>query len=115
MQNVFFLLMTTGAICGLCYESCKIIKRISKNNIFITNVANFIYFCAVGLCFCSFLIKNCSGELKIYYIFAFVLGLVLEQISVGFFFTKFYKLVYNVFTKILRKLKSKKIVTKILR
>lgn len=115
MENLFFYFLILGLVCGICFEICKLTKLISKNNLFIVNVVNFIYFCIVGACFCSFLIKKCNGDLKLYIIFAFVLGMVLEQISVGFFFTKFYKMVYNVIVKIISKIKTTKVGKKILR
>ena len=108
MENLFFYFLIIGIICGILFEICKLTKLVSKNNLFITNTVNFIYFCLIGMCFCSFLIKKCQGELKIYILFAFVVGIFLEQISIGFFFTKFYKMVYNTIIKIVTKIKVTK-------
>ncbi|MBQ8468360.1 MAG: spore cortex biosynthesis protein YabQ [Clostridia bacterium] len=108
----FFLL---GVFCGLGYECCKILKLLFKNNIIITNAANFVYFCVCGICFCGFLLKLAGGIVYFYLIVAMVLGIVIEQISIGFFFTKFYFLVYNVFTKMFARIKKTKFGKHLLR
>lgn len=113
--QIFLKFLFLGVIFGLFFEICKIIKIISKNNIFITNTINFIYFCTFGTYFCSFLLKFAGGTLYIYTILASVFGFVLEQISIGFFFTNLYKLLYNVFTKLMSRAKSTKFGSKILR
>lgn len=112
---IFLKFFVLGAIFGLIYEVCKLFKIISKNNIFIVNTIKCIYFCILGTYFCSFLLKNCDGSIQVYTIIAVILGIIIEQICIGFFFTRFYKLVYNVSTKILGKLKSTKLGNKILR
>lgn len=112
---IFLKFFVLGIIFGGVYEICKLFKLVSKNNIFIVNTINFVYFCVLGTYFCSFLIKICSGVVHIYTVFAVILGIIIEQISIGFLFTKFYKLVYNVFVKIANKAKSTKLGNKILR
>lgn len=112
---IFLKFFVLGVIFGLIYEVCKLFKIISKNNLFIVNTITCIYFCTLGTTFCSFLLKICNGSVNVYTIIAVVLGILIEQICIGFFFTKFYKLVYNVSAKILRKLKSTKLGNKILR
>ena len=108
----FFIL---GLFLGVCYEICKIFDLIFKHNIWITNTINFVYFLTAGTIFCSFLINFANGVIGFYIIFAFVIGCILEQISIGFFFTKFYKLLYNIFTKIITKTKTTKFGSNILR
>lgn len=104
-----------GICCGGAYEICKIFKLVFKNNIWITNAIKFVYYLLCGMIFCAFVIKICDGEIYAYTIFASILGLVLEQISIGFFFTKFYKLLYNMLTKLGGKFKKTKLAQKILR
>ena len=113
--TIFAKFFVLGAFFGLVFEICKIFKRISKNNIFITNTINFVYFCALGTCFCSFLLKICNGIVYVYTIAAVLLGIIIEQISIGFLFTKFYDLLYNISTKIVKKIKHTKLGKKLLR
>ena len=112
---IFLKFFVLGVIFGAVFEVCKIFKLISKNNIFIVNTVYFVYFCTLGTYFCSFLLKICSGVVNVYTIIAVVLGIVIEQISIGFLFTKFYKLVYNIGTKIIIKAKNTKLGNKLLR
>lgn len=112
---VFLKFLALGAVFGLLFEICKIVKRISKNNIFIVNTIYFVYFCALGTCFCSFALKLCNGIVFWYAIVAIILGIIIWQISIGFLFTKFYNLVYNVFNKIVQRCKRTKLGNKLLR
>lgn len=112
---IFLDFLFLGLIFGFIYEVCKLTKRLTKNNIFIVNTVKFIYFSVLGVFFCSFILRYCSGRVLFYTIFAVILGIILEQISIGFFFTKFYDMVYNVCTKVLGKIKNTKLGNKILR
>lgn len=112
---VFLQFLFLGFVCGIFYEVCKLCARFTKNNIFIVNTVKFVYYCMVGVLFCSFIFKYCSGQVQFYTFFACLLGIIIEQISIGFFFTKFYNLVYNIFTKVLDKAKNTKLGNKILR
>lgn len=112
---LFLRFLVLGLSFGFLYEVCKFTKLITKNNIWIVNVVKFIYFSLIGTCFCVFLLKYTNGRVFFYTIFASILGIILEQISIGFFFTKFYNMVYNVFAKALSKIKTTKFGSKLLR
>ena len=112
---LFLRFFALGVIFGFIYEICKIVKIISKNNIFITNTITFVYMCTLGTCFCSVVLNYASASFKIYFVIACLLGVVLEQICIGFLFTKFYNLVYNVFIKIINWLNKTKFGKKVLR
>ena len=112
---IFLNFFVLGAVFGLAFEVCKIFKRISKNNIFIVNTINFVYFCILGMFYCGFVLRLCSGVIHPYTIVAVVSGIIIEQICIGFFFTKFYDLLYNVCVKLVAKAKRTKLGNKILR
>jgi len=113
--SIFLQFLLLGVLFGLGYEVCKILKFVFKNNIWVTNCANFVYFCVLGMYFCSFLLRFAAGEVHIYLIVATLVGIYLTQISVGFFFTKFYKMVYNVLTKMRERIKKTKFGKHLLR
>lgn len=113
--QIFLKFLFLGIIFGFVYEICKILKLVFKNNVFITNTANFIFFCTFGVYFCSFLMRFANGNVYLYTIFASIIGFVLEQNSFGFFFTFIYKLLYNVSRKIKNKIVSTKIGRKFLK
>ena len=103
---LFLQFFVLGIFLGAGYEICKIFKVVFSNNIFIQNAIKLVYFLAFGFVFCVYLLKYTHGIIHFYLLFACILGVVLEQISVGFFFTKFYQVLYNVFTKVAQKFKS---------
>ena len=114
-SQIFLKFLFLGIIFGVFYEICKIIKIVSKDNVFITNTSNFLFFCTFGVYFCSFLTRFAGGEFQLFTIFSSILGFVLEQNSIGFFFTFARKLLYNVSRKVKNKIKSTKLGSKILR
>lgn len=112
---IFLKFFVLGTIFGLIYEACKITKRISKNNIWIVNTLNFVYCAMFGTYFCAGVVNLCNGCVWWYTLAGSFLGLILEQISIGFLFTKFYDLLYNVFNKVCTKAKDTKLGNKLLR
>ena len=112
---IFLKFFVLGVVFGFVFEICKLVKLVCKNNLFIINTAKFVYFCVFGTYFCSFLLKICSGNVYLYAIIAAALGIILQQFSIGFLFTKFYKVLYNIFVKISRKIKNTKLGNKFLR
>lgn len=112
---VFLKFLVLGFVFGFIYEICKITKLISKNNIVIVNIVNLIYFCVLATMHASFLYNICDFKIEAYTIVATILGILIEQICVGIFFTKFYRLVYNVYAKLLERAKSTRVGKNILR
>ena len=113
--SIFIRFFILGIKFGLIYEVVKLIKIISKNNLFIVNTILFVWVSAVGTAYCVQTLLLCSGEIKLFTIAAILLGVVVEQICIGFFFTKFYSLLYNVFIKAAAKLKATRFGSKFLR
>ena len=113
--SIFIRFLLLGLKFGLIFEIFKLIKRISKNNLVIVNTVLFVWVCALGTAYCVNIVNICSGEIKLFTMLATVVGVLIEQICIGFFFTKFYNLVYNVFIKVTTKLKNTHLGSKILR
>lgn len=112
---IFLKFFVLGVIFGSIFEICKLSKIISKNNIWIVNTINFVFWAVLGTYFCSGVVSLCNGNVLWYAIVAVIIGLFLEQISIGFLFTKFYHLVYNIFVKVWKKTKSTRLGNKMLR
>lgn len=112
---LFLQFFVLGIILGFAYEICKIFKLLFSNNIFVQNAIKFVYFLAAGFLFCVYLLKYTHGIIHFYLLFAAAVGIVVEQISAGFFFTKFYQLLYNVFAKLAAKFKVSKLGKRILK
>lgn len=112
---VFLKFFALGVVFGVIFEVCKLTKIISKNNIWIVNTIKFVFWAIFGTYFCASVLSHCNGNVLWYTVLAVLLGFFLEQISIGFLFTKFYRLVYNIFVKVWNKTKSTKFGNKILR
>lgn len=112
---VFLKFFVMGIVFGIIFEVCKLAKMVSRNNFWIVNTVNFVFWSTLGTYFCAKVISICNGNILWYAVFAVLIGLFLEQISIGFLFTKFYHLVYNIVVKVWNKTKSTKLGNKILR
>lgn len=112
---IFLKFLVVGVCFGFAYELCKIFKLIFKNNIYIVNTTSFVYFAVLGLVFASCVLKLCSGQVYLYAFFATIIGILIEQFSIGIGFTKIYSLLYNVFSKVTTKIKNTKLGNKIFR
>jgi len=112
---LFLQFFVLGIMLGVGYEICKIFKLVFNNNIIIQNAIKLLYFLAFGLAFCVYLLKYTHGIIHFYMVFACMLGIAIEQISVGFFFTKFYQLLYNVFAKVAQKFKNSRLGKRVLK
>ncbi len=112
---IFLKFFVLGVVFGGVFEICKLIKLVSRNNIWIVNTITMVFWATLGTFYCMGIINLCSGCVWWYTIVAVIFGLFLEQISIGFLFTKFYNLLYNIFVKVWKKTKSTKLGNKFLR
>lgn len=94
-----------GLIFGLIYLFCKFIVRLSRKNLYITNVVMFCYWLLFGGTFALYCMRLNNFSFTFAGLLSMVAGFILVKISIDFFFTKFCKLIYNGFVK-LRKRKS---------
>lgn len=112
---IFLKFFVLGIFLGLAYEACKIVQRLTKRNIWIVNTFEFVFCGAASIIFCLKNLTLLNGTIHWWTLLATFIGLALEQISIGFFFTKFYNLLYNISVKIFSKAKRTSFGKKILR
>jgi hypothetical protein len=101
-----------GLLLGLFLIVCELVIKISKRNLYITNIVGFCYTLLSGGVF--------AGLCRVYYhsqfcwfgLVSMLAGIALVKCSIDFFFTKFAKMIYNVLTKLKkRKLKNEQLQT----
>ena len=90
---------------GLANLFCRFVIRVSKKNVYITNIVGFCFWLVFGgiFSFLSLIYNNYS--VCWYGLFGMILGFWLVKISVDFFFTKLMQLLYNKFA--LRKIRKR--------
>ena len=113
--TIFIRFFALGVGIGLGGLAVQIFCRLFKRNIIITNSANFCYYSAQGIVFCSFLFKIAGGALSFYMVLATTLGVAAEKITLSKLFTKLARWVYNAFIKWLPKAKTGRLGAKVLK
>ncbi len=102
LTGVFLKFLLFGLYFGLFKILCKIIIRVSKQNIFVSNLIMFCFWLSFGLSFGLLSILYYNYTFCWFGLFGMILGLILIKISFEFFFDNLFLLLYNKF-----KLRSK--------
>ena len=91
-----------GLILGLFYVFCKMVVRLSKRNVYVSNIVGFCFWVLFGFTFArmSFLFNN--YRVCWFGLISMVVGLILVKISIDFFFTNFARVLYNGVAKLKR-------------
>lgn len=103
----FLIIFLIGSIVGLFYGLLNIINLVKKHiAIQILTDLTFSF-----ICFFTFLIsinKINMGEIRAFLFIGYILGVIIERITIGKLFAKAYKKVYNQFVKILKNIAKSK-------
>lgn len=102
--QIFFLLVYFGLLCGIFMELKILICHALKNNKIVKFILDISFMLLCALVFVYAKNLACYGEFRLYLLVGFVLGVILEHISIGFLVEKFFKLMYNVFKKVFRRM-----------
>ena len=104
--NCFLLMLFCGCVVGIIYEVGFFIRKLIplKITIFIVDaifvVLSFIIF-IFAINYCNF------GYFRLFLLISFLLGFVIERVSIGFLVAKILEFIYNYFVrKIILKLKT---------
>ena len=99
----FFILFSAGIVAGFVFEIGRAIKLLLKNKIYFVIAIDFVVAIAVGVVFVfaeyNYLNFNIFGFTAL----AFLAGIFVERISLGFLVAKTFFFIYNVFAKWLKK------------
>lgn len=89
---IFFLL---GVISGSIYGITKFIVHIFKKHILAQILLDLLFTLSSGLLFVFANIRYFYGEIRAYICIIFMLGMYLEQKTIGKLFAKLYLILYN--------------------
>lgn len=89
-----------GLVIGLFSIICSAVIRLSKRNIYVTNLVGFCFWLVFGGAFARMCVVYYNYSFCWFGLLFMFLGLFLVKISIEFFFTKFAKLIYNKLTKL---------------
>lgn len=96
--NCFLLMLFCGCLIGVVYETGYFIRRLIPIK-FITILVDAIFVLLSFLLF-VFAINYCNfGEFRLFLLSSFLLGFVLERVSIGFLVAKILEFIYNCFVK----------------
>ena len=104
-SNIFLVMLYYGIWSGIIFEAKNLIEKSFKDNKNVCIVLDTAYMIICSLIFVKG--KNMSnyGEMRMYLLIAFFVGIILEHISIGFLVEKIFMFVYNSVVKVFAKLK----------
>ena len=90
-----FVLLCTGFMAGLLHDALGIIKRATKNNLFVCITADIVVCVLAGFAFIMTIFRLEEGLFAFFEVVCFAFGLVLQQIIIKNTLASFVKWVYN--------------------
>ena len=101
--QIFLVMLYFGLLDGIVFEGKNLIQNACNKNKIVCAVLDTVFMLFSALLF--IFAKNLAnyGEVRIYLLIAFVIGVMLEHISIGFLVEKFFASVYTIGRKIARK------------
>lgn len=102
--QIFLCVLYFGLIAGIIFEAKNLVEKSLSQNKVVCFVLDLAFMCLASLLF--IIAKNVAnfGEFRLYLLVSFILGIVLEHITIGFLVEKFFLLVYNWIRKITRRM-----------
>ena len=102
--QIFLCVLYFGLIGGVVFEAKNLMEKSLSQNKVVCFVLDLCYmlFCALLFIFA----KNIAnfGEFRIYLLISFVIGVLIEHLTIGFLVEKFFMLLYNGATKLSRRM-----------
>jgi hypothetical protein len=112
-QSVITLgMLYFGILGGVLFELKDIVQMPFKTNKFLKIIIDALSCFLLSLVFLFAVNFTNYGEIRLYIIFSFLLGFLLERISIGILVAKGAKFLYNRFIMLLSKIKMPKWLTK---
>lgn len=103
----FFTLLYWGIIVGFLYEISVFVCKIIKNNLILRNFFDIVITLLGGFLFIFNINYVHFGYFRVYLLVTFLVGFVLERVSMGFLVAKSFDFVYNKTINIFRKIRRK--------
>lgn len=113
--KIFLCTLYFGLVCGIFLTAKKVVDNMFKKNKFAVMATDIIFFAIATILFLICINVFNFGEFRLYELIGFALGVWLEQISLNKIVEKFFNMVYNILTKIFKKLKQTKLFARVLK
>lgn len=81
--TIFLIFVVMGMVFSIIFDVFRAIRKIKKTNTKIIYFQDIIYFCIVGIILLFMVINYMDTELRIYLIFAILLGIVIYISTIG--------------------------------
>jgi len=104
----FSIMIIFGFLLGIIYGILNIFNSI-KPRLFLQILTDIIFSILASILFIILVNKINMGEIRLFLITGYIIGFILERISLGKLFAKGYKTVYNHIVKLLKKFYISKI------
>ena len=104
----FMIFFIFGIILGVCYGVINI-PKIFKKQLYLQIISDIFFAILFTISYIFIAIKINSLNVRFFLIFAYCLGFVIERITLGKLFAKFYKFMYNVLKVAINKFTNSKI------
>ena len=113
--EIFLCALYFGLVCGIALTAKKGFVKLLKNNKIVVIATDILFFLVATFLFLICINLFNYGEFRLYELAGFSLGVFLEQISLNKIVEKTLHLIYNLFVKLITKLKKTKIFGKVLK
>lgn len=111
-SNIFLCCLYFGIVAGIYLTIKKMLQKIFSHKVFVF-IGDILFFVVCLLLFLICINTFNFGVFRFYEILGFVLGVILEQISLNKLVEKFLNMLYNITRKFCQWLKKSKIFGKI--
>ena len=113
-SKIFLCTMYFGILGGICLTAIKMLQKVFSKKVFVI-VGDILLSLVFAVLFLSCINIFNFGCFRLYELIGFVLGIVLEQISLNNLVEKFLNLIYTLTRKFCQRLKKSKIFGKIVK
>lgn len=96
--GLFVKFLWLGLVFGIVAVLAKLIVKLTRKNVFITNIVCFLYWLGFGLFYFFMCCKFYEFSFCWFGLFAMLLGIAIIKISIEFFFDYFVRFIYNEIT-----------------
>ena len=111
----FIALMSAGIFAGFLYETICVVKKLFCNRIWVVVFCDFIFAVLAGGLFAIVEYKYLNFQIFGFGVAAFVSGIFVERISLGFLLAKTYSYIYNKVKELAKKYANTKFGKKTLK
>ena len=113
--KIFLCTLYFGLVCGISLTAKNVVDKMFKQNKIIVIATDIVFFAIATILFLICINLFNFGEFRLYELIGFALGVWLEQISLNKIVEKIFNMIYNVFVKLIKKLKQIKLFAKVLK